>query len=232
MTDLFISRLHFILSERIPNTTAKFNDKDPHWLNSQIKTAIKRKNRVYRKYWMRGRKLEDWNHVKIIRNKTSKMITAAKEQYYVKLGQKPSKSQADAKTYSSVFNIILNKKAFVAIPPLSENGIFVTNIKKKATILNNYFLTQCCTIETSSSLPMLVSKCNVTIESLSIDPNKLLRLIRSLDRQKSHGDDGISINIIKLCDESIIKPHCMIYTKFMKTGVYPYAGKKSNVVHT
>ena len=139
MTDLFISRLHFILSQRIPNTTVKFNEKDPPWLNSQTKTATKRKHRVYGKYWMHGRKLVDWNHVKIIRNKASKMITAAKEQYYVKLGQKPSKPQADAKTYWSVFNRILNKTAFVAIPPLLENGLFVTNIKKKATSLNNYF---------------------------------------------------------------------------------------------
>ena len=219
-----------MLSQCIPNKTVKFNDEDPPWLNSQIKTAIKRKHRVYRKYLMHGRKLEDWNHVKIIRNKTSKMITAAKEQYYVKLGQKLSRSLADATTYWSVFNRILNKKAFVAIPPLLQNSIFVTNKKKKAAILNNYFLTQCCTIETSSSLSMLVPKCNVTIESLSIDPNKLLRLIRSLDPKESHGDDGISINMIKLCDESIIKPLCMIFKKFMETGVYPYAWKKSNVV--
>ena len=62
-----------------------------------------------------------------------------------------------------------------------------------------------------SSLPMLVPKCNVTMEGLSIDPRKLLQLIRSFDPQKSHGDDGISINMIKLCDESVIKPLCMIY---------------------
>ena len=65
---------------------------------------------------------------------------------------------------------------------------------------------------------MLVPKCNVTIESLSIDRNKLLRLIRSSDPQKSHGDDGISINMIKLCNESIIKPLCMIYIYIKRYG--------------
>ena len=67
-----------------------------NWLNSQMKTAI-RKYRVYRKYFMRGRKPEDWNHVNIIRNIASKMVAAVKEQYYVKLGQKLSRYQANAK---------------------------------------------------------------------------------------------------------------------------------------
>ena len=100
------------------------------------------------------------------------MITAAKEQYYSKLGQKLSSSQVDTKTYWSVFNRILNKKAFVAIPPLLENGLFVKQTLRQ--ILNNYFITQCCTVETSSSLPPIAPKCYVTLESLFIDPDKLL----------------------------------------------------------
>ena len=125
VTDLFTSKLHSILSQCIPNKTIKCHDKDPPWFNSQIKTAIKRKHRVYSKYLKHGRKPEDWNEVKVVCNESSKMITAAKEQYYSKLGQKLSSPQVDTKTYWSVFNKILNKKAFVAIPPLLENRLFV-----------------------------------------------------------------------------------------------------------
>ena len=77
---------------------------------------------------------------------------------------------------------------------------------------------------------MLIPKCNVTKESLSIDPKKLLPLIRSLDPQKFHGDDGISIKLIKLCDESGIKPVCMKYKKCIETGVYQSVWKKLNAV--
>ena len=53
-----------------------------------------------------------------------------------------------------------------------------------------------------------------------------------MDPQKSHGDDNISINMIKLCDESVIKPLCMIYEKCIESGVYQSAWKKSNLVPT
>ena len=109
-TDLFTSKLHSILSRCIPSKTIKCNDKVPPCFNSQIKTAIKRKHKVYSKYLKRGRKPEDKNEVKAVRNETSKMITAAKEQCYYKLGQKLSSSQVDTKTYWSVFNKILNNK--------------------------------------------------------------------------------------------------------------------------
>ena len=227
MTDLFTSKLHSILSDVYLIKPLNVMTKILLGLILKIKTAIKRKHRVYSKYLKRGRKPEDWN---VVRNETSKMITVANEQYNSKLGQKLSSSQVDTKTYWSVLNRILNKKAFIAIPPLLENGLFVTNIKTKATILNDYFIKQCCTVETSSYLPPIAPKCNVTLESLFIDPDKLLRLLRSLDPQKSHGDDGISITMIKLCDEAIIEPLCMIYRKCLETGVYPSAWKKSNVV--
>ena len=33
-------------------------------MKQELKTAIKRKHRVYAKFVKRGRNLEDWNHVK------------------------------------------------------------------------------------------------------------------------------------------------------------------------
>ena len=74
-------------------------------------------------------------------------------------------------------------------------------------------------METSSSLPPIAPIFNVTLESLFIDPDKLLRLLRSLDPQKFHDDYGISITMITLCDEAIIEPLCMIYRKCLETGV-------------
>ena len=77
---------------------------------------------------------------------------------------------------------------------------------------------------------MLVPKCNVIKESLSIDPKKLIQLIRPLDPQKFHGDDGISIKMTELSDESGIKPVSMMYKKCIETGVYQSVWKKLNAV--
>ena len=56
-------------------------------MTSQLKTAIKRKHRVYNKYVKRGCKAEEREHVKTLSQNTSQMITSAKEKYFHKLGQ-------------------------------------------------------------------------------------------------------------------------------------------------
>ncbi len=58
----------------------------------------------------------------------------------------------------------------------------------------------------------------------------MLRLIRSLDTQKAHGCDDISIAMIKICDASILDPLGYIFEKSLETRIYPRAWKKANVI--
>ena len=48
MTELFTGTIFAILSANIPNKVIKCNDKDPPWITPELKTAIKRKHRVFR----------------------------------------------------------------------------------------------------------------------------------------------------------------------------------------
>ena len=79
ITELFSKSLIDILSTHIPNKIITCNEKDPPWMTSQLKTAIKRKHRVYNKYVKRGCKAEEWEHVKTLTQNTSQMITSAKK---------------------------------------------------------------------------------------------------------------------------------------------------------
>ena len=118
-----------------------------------MKTAIKRKKRVYKNFVRRGRSQEDWELFKRVRNDTSKLVTNAKEAYFSNLGRKLSDPTQGVKAYWEVLNRLVNKKKVMNIPPLLENGLFVTNLEQKATILNDYFVQQCSEIATGSSLP-------------------------------------------------------------------------------
>ena len=90
MVEVFTNKLYSILKANIPSRVPSINDKDPPWITRQVKAAEKRKRRVFRKYMNSGRKQEDWENFKIIRNKTSRMVANAKEQYYSNLGKKLS----------------------------------------------------------------------------------------------------------------------------------------------
>ena len=107
-----------------------------------------------------------------------------------------------------------------------ENGVFVTNVKVKADTLDVYFVEQCCTIATGSSLPRLLPKCNSIMENIHIDRGKVLQLIRALDSKKASGSDSISASMIKICDMSIVELLCLILEKCLETGSYPSIWKR------
>ena len=59
-------------------------------MTPKLKTAIKHKRRVYNKYVKRGRKPDEWECVRQVRNETSAMITNSKDDYFAELGRKLS----------------------------------------------------------------------------------------------------------------------------------------------
>ena len=110
MVDKFTNVLSELFTRHILNRVVKFDDRDPPWMKQELKTAIKRKHRVYAKFAKRGRKVEDWNHVKHLQNKTTKMIIHAKNEYYLNLGRRLSNNLNGPKTYWSILNRLFSKK--------------------------------------------------------------------------------------------------------------------------
>ena len=151
-THLFTSNCASIFSEFIANKVITCDNRDPPWMTPSLKSAIKCKHRVYNKYVKRGRKPDDWEYVRAIRNQTSSKITKVKDEYFSSLGKKLSDPTHGIKSYWSTLNKIINKKKFSNIPPLLENGVFVTNFQTKANILNNYFVEQCSLIVSYQTL--------------------------------------------------------------------------------
>ena len=82
MVEAFANKLYGIIKTNIPSRILSFNDKDPPWITRQVKTAIKRKRRVFRKFMNSGRRPEDWQLFKTVRNETSRLVVNAKEMYY------------------------------------------------------------------------------------------------------------------------------------------------------
>ena len=66
MTELFTNKIYSILSAHIPNKVVKCNDKDPPWMTQELKTAIKRKRRVFGKFIRRGKRQDDLDDVKAV----------------------------------------------------------------------------------------------------------------------------------------------------------------------
>ena len=88
MTEFFTNKMLSIMSVNIPNKVVKCCDKDPPWMTLELKTAIKREHRVFRKSLKRGKRQKDWDVVKSVQNDTPKMVANAKKKFLTNLGHK------------------------------------------------------------------------------------------------------------------------------------------------
>ena len=219
MVEVFRDTIFKTLSSFIPNRVIKCNDRDPPLITSQLKAAIKRKHRVYRRYIERGKNHDDWCQVKTVRDETSRMIVNAKNKYYQNLGRKLSDPNMGPKKYCSTLTRLINSKKTCTVPPLLENSLFITNPANKASIFNEYFVQQCSTIQNTSSLPTFLPRINSLLKDITVNKDKVLKLIRTLDTKKAHGCDEISVSIIKICDSSIVDQLCMIFEKCQHRAV-------------
>ena len=57
-----------------------------------------------------------------------------------------------------------------------------------------------------------------------------MKVVQKLDSNKAHGQDNISIPMIKICGKSICKPLRRIFEESLKTGTFPLEWKRGNVV--
>ena len=106
----------------------------------------------------------------------------------------------------------------------------MTNCTKKAELFNSHFAQQCSLIVTGSTLPQLHLLNNDTLYACIIAEEEILNLIRSLDPNKAHGWDGISVRMILNCDSPIVTPLKIIFQNCLEKGVFPKIWTMGNIV--
>ena len=112
MSLVFTDTLMSILSKHISNRIVTCNDRDAPWITPNVKTAIRRNSRVYRKWVKRGKKMNDFHQVREVQNITNKLIREAKQLYYKKLGEKLSHPETGQKHFWNAFKTITKKEIY------------------------------------------------------------------------------------------------------------------------
>ena len=85
-------------------------------------------------------------------------------------------------------------------------------------LFNSFFANQCTLINNTSALTTFEYKVNSKIHNVIFTEHDILSIIRSLNSNKAHGWDDISIRMVKMCDESIAYPLKIIFENALKSG--------------
>ena len=83
--------------------TIRCSYKDPPWITQEIKSALRKKNRLHKKYISHGMRLEDQTTLNNFSYYCSELITSSKSSYYSNLGSKLNNPMTGPKAYWSYF---------------------------------------------------------------------------------------------------------------------------------
>ena len=86
------------MSNFVPNEVKRVNPRDPEWLNQNVKSLLRKQNKIYKKYRKNGYKKEDKIILDQLRNECFNEMVSAKEKYLKDLGEKLADPSIGQKT--------------------------------------------------------------------------------------------------------------------------------------
>ena len=107
------------------------------------------------------------------------------------------------------------------IPPLFLDKLFVLNFKENAKPFTEFFHSNVNLLLLTVFCPTLVTWTNTTIEQIPTVNEDIISLISKLNPNKGNGSDGISGNMLLLCDDSVTFPLGIVFSNIPATALYP-----------
>ena len=146
------------------------------------------------------------------------------------MANKLNSIRKSSKAYWSLLKGFPYNKIIPIIPQILHNNTFVTDFEKKAELFNSYFANQCTFINSNSTRPVNVQYLtDKRLSSFDFSEDDIMKVIQKLDLNKAHGQDNVSIRMIKICGKSICKPLQKIFEECLRTGTVSLEWKKGNI---
>ena len=232
---IFGQTLVNIFSNYIPNKLITVDEKYPPWMNKTIKKKIMAKKYACKSFNANKKNYDAYLKLQTISTELSEMILKRKEGYYRLLSDKLNDPHTSAKSYWSIVKNMYNGKKIPLIPPILISNRLISNLKEKANHFNAFFASQCIPVLNNSILPTLhltitTPVTNASLSSISLNDRDILQIIHSLNINKVHGCDDISITLLKICNSSIVRPLSILFKNCLQSGSFSNNWKKSNVV--
>ena len=134
---MFNKTIKNIMSNYIPHETFICDDRDPPWMNKDIKQLNLGENHACKSYFGNDRTLKLFNQLWFLQAKLNSLIEEFKNRYYILLSYRLVDPITSQKSYWSILKTFPNNTKIPYISLLLHQDKFVTEFKVKANILNN-----------------------------------------------------------------------------------------------
>ena len=132
-----------VFSNFILNKLITINDKDPPWMNDEIKNKIQKRDIFYQQLKKYKLNLTEFDVMSELTLDFSSIISQRREEYCFQLAKKLNDPRTNEKSYWSILKSIFNGRKTPVIPPLLSDGRLVSDFKEKANRFNEFFSRRC-----------------------------------------------------------------------------------------
>ena len=212
----------------IPKVTFTRRPSDKPWMNNEIRSQMRQRNRLY--YKAKNSQSEDhFRKFKDKRNQVTTLIREAKNNYFQKLQTSLADPNTKPKQWYKIANEITKlKNKSNPPPPLVSNGNINIHPLDKAERLNKYFA-NISKIENPPPLPEINQNTNFSLSAIQVSEQDVKDQHFILNSNKPGGPDEIMPKLIKLTDTSLIRPLTMLFNKSLSLGQVPAQWKMANI---
>ena len=223
--NIFKRYLETAVNKFVPTKTRK-KKRQPQWWNKEIDRTRKQKIRWWNQY-KNTKSDADYRLYKSALNRNNKEVRKAKMMLEKKLA---NNIKSDPKAY---YKYVRSKtEAKEKVGPLKENGVTITDDKKSAELLNQYFASV-FTIEETSYIPnppvIYDGPENHTLLHIEITSDMVLKKLQKLKPNKSPGVDNIYPVVLKHTAASIAQPLSHIFQESLNKNEIPSDWRNANV---
>lgn len=216
----------------IPHKSIAMKPSQKPWVTSEMIKQIRKRDRLFR----RARQTQttyDWDRWKYQRNIVTATNKRLKQIHIQGQIRKLLQHKQEPHKYHQTLRRLTGKTRDSIIPPLEgPDGKILADDYEKATLFNDYFANQAkLDIPITHTIPQNnIRHTSVpTLGVIETSEREVLRILNSLDANKSTGPDKIPVKILKLSALIIAEPLSKLFNKSLSTGIYPSIFKQANV---
>ena len=202
-------------------------------IQDNLQQLRKMRRKIIRLYHNAKKKMNayHWNKYKVFRNEYQCNLDKAEGDYTQALNDSLKQNRNNKGWWATVKRII-GKGNDDSYPPIinPDSNTHVSNLKEKATLFNNLFLSHSNINLTNSKLPDLNKTPEITLNNVIATEKEVHDLIMAIDVNKSTGHDGLSPRLIKIAGAAIVPSLTKLFNTCLVNKRVPSDWKKANVI--
>jgi len=229
ITDRFTSALLRMCDKNIPNKYVTIRPKDKPWMNGEIRTLMRKRNRQH-KLAKKHNNPYEWAKFRSMRNKVVSAVRNAKRQHDFKLDKMLGDAHGTKTWWRLVKTYLKGNCKAKHFPPIVHNGMLYDDAEEIATVFNDYFSDQSRVSRPNDEPPCLNTDVEHPFCDIVLNVQEVQDILLSVDVTKASGPDGISNKILKLTAKSLAIALTELFNMSLKKCHFPAIWKEASVI--